>query len=309
MVAPAHPPATPIVANGRPSPALALSDVRVDVGGGPAVDGLTLTSTGYHILVLGAPRALFEAAAGLRPTVRGRLLVEGVPVSQAIRAGLVACAPLDPTLPGGWTARQYVAWSARLAGQDRATSLALAEDALERLRIAPLARTKLGAALPHVRRAVVIAAALATGAATLLAEDPTPGLRDEEAHALARATTSAVGERRSIVFAARVPLESPLALDADEAIVITGSQVGAQGAPAEIAASERTLAVRIHGDLAAFVGAVEAQGGHAVAASDATPPVHVRVDLGPLEARDLLRIAAESNAIVVELRPLARAFA
>jgi hypothetical protein len=33
------------------------------------------------------------------------------------------------------------------------------------------------------------------------------------------------------------------------------------------------------------------------------------VDLGPLAARDLLRIAAESRAVVVELRPLARAFA
>jgi ABC-type multidrug transport system ATPase subunit len=307
MVAPARPPAD--VARARPSPVLALSEVRVDVGGVPAIDGLTLTSTGEHILVLGAPRALFEAAAGLRPTSRGRLLVEGVPMPHAIRAGLVACAPLDPTLPGSWTARQYVAWSARLAGHGRATSLSLAGEALERLRIAPLARTKLAAGLPHVRRAVVIAAALATGAATLLVEDPTPGLGDEDAHALARATTSATGERHSVIFAARVPLESPLALDADEAIVITGSQVGAQGAPAEIAARERTLAVRIHGDLAAFVVAVEAQGGHAVAAGDAKPPVHVRVDLGPLAARDLLRIAAESNAVVVELRPLARAFA
>jgi hypothetical protein len=35
----------------------------------------------------------------------------------------------------------------------------------------------------------------------------------------------------------------------------------------------------------------------------------VRVELGPIAARDVLRIAAESQAVVVELRPLARAFA
>jgi hypothetical protein len=37
--------------------------------------------------------------------------------------------------------------------------------------------------------------------------------------------------------------------------------------------------------------------------------VHVRVELGPLVAGDLLRIAAGSHAVVIELRPLARTFA
>src|SRR5580704_12086212 len=49
-----------------PSPLLAASSLRVDVGGSPAVDGLTLATTGDRVLVLGAARALFEAAAGLR---------------------------------------------------------------------------------------------------------------------------------------------------------------------------------------------------------------------------------------------------
>src|ERR1700690_377128 len=141
---------------------LSSSHLRVDVGGVPAIDGLALTTAGDHVLVLGAARALFEAAAGLRPISHGELLVEGMAASDAVRAGVAACAPLDPPLPGKWTVLQYAAWSARLAGHERATAFALAADALVRMQIEPMSKTKLGAAPLAVRRAVVLAAALAT---------------------------------------------------------------------------------------------------------------------------------------------------
>jgi ABC-type multidrug transport system ATPase subunit len=290
-------------------PRLASSHLRVDVGGVPAIDGLTLLSTGDHVLVLGAARALFEAAAGLRPIAHGELLVEGRAAIESVRAGVVSCAPLDPPLPGAWTVLQYAAWSACLVGHDRATARELATEGLMRMQITSMANTKLAVAPLPVRRATVLAAALATGATTLLLEDPALGLPDEAGHLLARATARATDDRRTVVFAARVPLESPVALAADEAIVIDGSFVTAQGAPAEIAASERTLALRVHGKVDAFQRAVEARGGRALVATGAPPPVHVRVDLGPLCARDLLQIAAASDAVVLELRPLARPFA
>jgi len=290
-------------------PRLASTHLRVDVGGVPAIDGLTFATTGDHVLVLGAARALFEAAAGMRPISRGELRVEGMAAPQAIRAGIVACAPLDPLLPAEWTVFQYATWSARLAGHERATASALATDALGRMQIEPMNKAKLGAASLAVKRAVVLAAALATGAGTLLVEDPTAGLSGEAAHLLARATVRALDDRLTAMFAARVPLESPLALGADEAIVVDGSQVTVQGAPAEVAAAEGTLALRVQGNVDAFQRAVQAQGGRARVATGAPPPVHVRVELGPLIARDLLRIAAESDATVVELRPLGRPFA
>jgi ABC-2 type transport system ATP-binding protein len=290
-------------------PLLASSHLRVDVGGVPAIDGLTFSSTGDHVLLLGAARALFEAAAGLRTIARGELLVEGMAALEAIRACVAACAPLDPPLPGTWTVLEYATWSARLAGHDRATAASLATEALARMQITSMAKTKLLAAKPQVRRAAVLAAALSTGARVLLVEDPALGLPDETAHWLARTAAHALGDRCTVVFAARVPLESPLALAADEAIVIEGSQVAAQGAPAEIAANERSLALRVHGDHGAFVRAVETRGGRAVVAPGALAAAYVRLDLGPLAARDLLGIAAESGAVVVELRPLARPFA
>jgi ABC-type multidrug transport system ATPase subunit len=290
-------------------PTLASSHLRVDVGGVPAIDGLTLASTGDHVLVLGAARALFEAAAGLRRVSRGVLLIEGMMPSEAIRARVAACAPLDPPLPGKWTILQYAAWSARLAGHDRATAAALATEALARMQIESKAATRLEGAALAVRRAVVLAAALATGAATLLVEDPVAGLPGDTAHLLARATARAHDDRRTAIFAARVPLESPLALAADEAIVIDGSQVTVQGPPAEIAAAEGTFALRVQGNVEEFQRAVEARGGRTQVAIGAPAPVHMRVDLGPLVAGDLLRIAAESDTVVIELRPLARPFA
>jgi ABC-type multidrug transport system ATPase subunit len=159
-----------------------------------------------------------------------------------------------------------------------------------------------------VRRATVIAAALATGAPALLIEDPMAGLSSESALLLARAVARGTADRQTTTFAGRVPLESPMALASDEAIVLDGAQVVGQGPPAEIAAAERTLSLRVHGRVDAFVRAVEDRGGRATA-SEGARPVHVRVELGPLASRDLFAIAMESDAVVMELRPLAGAFA
>jgi ABC-2 type transport system ATP-binding protein len=294
-------------------PRIASSHLRVDVGGVPAIDGLTFTSTGDHVLVLGAARALFEAAAGLRAIARGELRVEGVAAPEAIRSGAAACAPLDPPMPPAWTVFRYAAWSARLAGHDRGAAFALATDALARMQLTSVARTKLAAAPLPVRRATVIAGALATGAPTLFLEDPMLGLTEQAGYLLARAIARATVDRRTAVFAARVPLESPMALAADEAIVVDDAQVTGQGAPAELAAAERTVAVRVHGQVDAFRRAVEAGGGRAEGVGEGEQPPaparFVRVELGPLSPRDLLRIAAESDAVVIELRPLARPFA
>ena len=184
----------------------------------------------------------------------------------------------------------------------------MAAEALERLQLGGTARTKLGAAAPATRRGTVIAAALATGAPVLLVDDPLSGLPDDAGRALGRVLARALEDRRTVVFAARMPLESALALVADEAALIDGSAVAAQGAPAEIASAGAAFALRVYGDVEAFARGVEAGGGRVLVTAGAPPPVHVRVELGPLAARDLLRIAAEAQAVVVELRPLARAF-
>lgn len=290
-------------------PLLAAWSLRVDVHGVPAVDGLSVTTTGERVLVLGAASALFEAAAGLRVAARGALSIEGrVPV-EAVRARVIAGAPLDPPMPPRWSVHEYVTWSARLAGHSRAVARDLAGDALARMALGAMAGMKLGTAVTSARRATVLAAALATGAMTLLIEDPTAGLPAETVPQFSRVAARAVADRRTIFFAGRIRLESPVALAADEAIVIFGSHVVAQGAPAEIAAADRTLALRLVGDVRTFAEGVKAAGGRLLGGSDGEAPFRVSVYLGPLATLDVLRIAAASKAVVLDLRPISRAFA
>jgi ABC-2 type transport system ATP-binding protein len=291
-------------------PLLAASAARVDVGGAPALDGLSLATTGERVLVLGAARALFEAAAGQRPVSRGTLRVEGLEPLAAVRQNVVASVPLDPPMPPAWTVEAYVTWSARLAGHSRREATERAGDALELVQGASSARAKLKGATLALRRATVLAAALATGAATLLVEDPGAGLPDEAARLLVRRVARALAGRRAVVFAGRLALESPLSLAADEALVLEGSEVAAQGAPAEVAASDGLLSLRVEGDAAAFARAVEGRGGHARVGPGALgPSARVEVRLGPLSTRDLLEIATGTQALIVELCPVARAFA
>jgi ABC-type multidrug transport system ATPase subunit len=242
--------------------------------------------------------------------MRGELRVSGEAPLDALRTRVAAGASLDPPMPPDWTVLHYVVWSARLAGHARATSRALADEAIERMRLSPHVGAKLRTIAVPARRAAVIAGAIATGATTLLIEDPLDGLVVETARSFARIIVQAVADRRSAVFASRVPLDSPLALAADEAIVLDGSHVAAQGAPAEIAAGESAFVLRIGGDARAFVDAVTAQGGRVLGdPTSATSQSQMTVDLGVLGTRDVLRIAAASNAVVLELRPISRAFA
>ena len=180
------------------------------------------------------------------------------------------------------------------------------------MKLGSYANSKLAAAAVAARRGTVIAAALATGAGVLLIEDPCAALPADGARAFARIVVRALSDRRMVVFAPRLSLDSPIALAAEEAIVIDGSRVVAQGAPAEIAAGESAFVLRVGGDARAFVSAVEAQGGRLLATGAELPDPRrdsIAIDLGTLRTLDVLRIAAASNAVVLELRPLARAFA
>jgi ABC-type multidrug transport system ATPase subunit len=285
------------------SPILEVIRARIDVGGVPAIDGLSLASTGERVLVLGAARALFEAASGLRRVSHGEVRLSEVHPREAIRGRLIAGAPLDPELPAKWTPYAYAVWSARLAGHSKAAARTQAADALERLKMGAVSGEPLGNALAQVRRATVIAAALATGAKTLLLEDPTASLPDEVARNMARVLIQGMRDRPWILFAGRLPLMSPLAMEADEAIVVVGSEVGAQGAPADVASRERSYALRMHGDAAGFARRASELGAHVK--DDGT---HLVVDLAEgLKMTDLLGLANETKATILELYPLAYA--
>ncbi len=286
-------------------PSLEAVHARIDVGGSAAIDGLSFATTGDRVLVLGAARALFEAASGMRPMAHGEIRVLGELPFAAAKTGQMACAPLDPRLPPRWSPRVYAFWSARLAGKRRGQARAAAAEAIDRLKLGDAADRELVRAEVVVRRACVVAAALATGAELLLLEDPTANLPDDKARTFARSIVQATHGRRVVIFAARVPLASPLAIDADEAVLVCGSEVAAQGAPAELASRDHLVALRVHGDSAHFAR-VATERGAKVTGTGAL----LHVDLGEnLKVKDLVAVARDTEAVVIEVRPVARAFA
>ncbi|MDB4941091.1 MAG: transporter related protein [Labilithrix sp.] len=287
-----------------PEPLVVAEDLRIDTDGEPSIDGLTLRSSGEHVLLLGAPSALFDALTGLRSPVRGALRIRGEDPAAAVSGRRVAGAPFAPPLPPRWTATEYVTWSARLAGLPKAAARTKAAEAIAALQLDALAKTRLEGAVPHARRAVVVAAALATGADVLVLQDPLADLAEEDARTWARLLVKALEGKAWIALLGRVALTSPLAIAADEAIVVTASRLAAQGRLAELASSRRFVA-RVHGALDGFARELAARG-----ASLEVQGAQVLLDLGPsLAASEVLALAADTGAVVVELVPLALAIA
>lgn len=281
---------------------LSARDLRIDVEGRPEIDGPSFETKGRHVLVLGAPRILFAATLGLAPVARGRLDVGGVSAAEAARSRVVAGAPLDPALPPKWTVREYIVWSARLAGASRIEAEAGTDRALAKLALGTYASTRLAQATAQVRRATVIAGAVATGASIIALEDPFFGLPDDVGRSFAETLVGALEDVAWIVFSPRVPLTSPFATSAHHAVVLSGSTVEAEGTPAQIAGRPRRYVLRALGPVEALAQQLSSRGG-----SLEINGGHVTVELGPLGVPDLVRLCDGLEIAVIELVPIARA--
>lgn len=286
-------------------PLLFVEDLRVDVDGVPSCDGLTMRTSGDRVLVLGAPRSLFEASCGIRPVVRGALRLRGTNAADAARTGIVAGAALDPPLPPKWTPIEYVTWSSRLAGHTAGDAKTLANEAIALVQLGAMASAPLERLVPHAKRGVVLAAAIATDAAVIVVDDPLASLPEEVARAWARIIVQALSDRAWLVLASRVSLTSPLAMNADEALIVSSTRVDAQGPPAEIAAADHRYVARIHSPRSLDeLGARLTERGARMDVQGA----QVLLDLGPsVTTADLLAMCAELDATVVEMVPVARA--
>ena len=287
-----------------PDPLLHADSVRVD-DGLPVVENLTIETTGNNVAIVGAARALFEATAGIRPITRGVLRVCGMDPRAALRAGAIASAPVDVPVPARWTVHEFARENARLAGQTKSTADKLAKDALQAMQLGTYATKKLASVDAPVKRAAMIAAALATGAGAIFAEDFTTGLPDAAARSLAKLFVAACEGRRWIVFAGRLALSSPIGLNADEALLFAGGRFVCAGLPAEIATRERTYSVRTSGEAEPFAAKLRERGAR-VEAAGASLMVTMPEDLA---THELVALARESNVVVLELLPLSGALA
>jgi iron complex transport system ATP-binding protein len=284
-------------------PLLSADALRIDVDGMPVCEGLSFVATGERALLLGAGRGLFDALVGLRPVTSGSLLLRGEVVSRAAQEGCVAGALPDAALPPAWTPREYVTWSARLAGCEARVARASADDALRAMGLTALRDIPSPKLPPLARRATLVAAALATGAETLALFDPLAELNNQDAAFYSAQLATALDGGAWIVVAPRMPLGSPLALGADVAVIVSDTGVLAQGKPVELAAAERCFELCIDGAFGAIAPALAERSVHAEERGG-----KIVLDLGQaMTTRELVTLCAEAGVAVVELVPLHRA--
>jgi len=238
--------------------AIALRSVSVTLGGKQVVDDVGLeVGRGEWVTLIGPNGAgkstLLRAIAGLVP-FDGAIMLDGEPLERLRRrdvARRLAFVPQSPLLPPDMEVREYVLLGRTPHigpfGSESRRDVAAARRALERLELGSFAERRLHTLSGGEQQRVVLARALAQEAPLLLLDEPTTALdigRQQQALEL-------VAELR-----AQGPLtvlsamhELTLALQyADRLALLSGGQLVAAGAPAEIA-TESLLAEHYGADV------------------------------------------------------------
>ncbi len=305
-------------------PLLDARAARIAVDDVVAIDALTAEARGDRVLCAGDTGALFaaltgipfsavrapapgaaadDAAPGEARVVAGRLEVAGRDVARSAHRAASGAAPLDPPLPLAWTADAYVAWSARLSGASPRAAAEMAPPALARVGLAAARkRTLRTLALPE-RRALVLAQAIVTAPAVLIAEDPLVGLDDGAAGFVLAALAGATEGRGALLTAARLDVEGPrgvLVRGATDVLVLAGGELAFSGTFAEIAAGGRvyTLTVRSNAELLR-----EELAARGIALRGGPARFSAALPEGAT-TRDLVLAATRCRAAIVELTPL-----
>jgi ABC-type multidrug transport system ATPase subunit len=224
---------------------------------------------------------------------------------EALRANAIASAPVDVAVPARWTVLELARENARLAGQSKSSAEKLAKDALHVMQLDAFTKTKLAAVELPVKRAAMVAAALATGAGALVVEDFTVGLADVAARSLGKLFVAACEGRRWMLFAGRLALSSPIGLNADEALLFAGGRFLCAGLPTDIAARERTYTVRTSTESEPFAAKLRERGAQ-VEGGGVAFTVTMPEGLG---THELVALARASDVVVLELLPLSGALA
>ena len=284
---------------------LEAEDLRVDVSGVPVVDGLSLSLPGPRGIVAGAPRALARALAGLAPIARGSLRV-----GEELPDRGVALVPSDLRVPARWQVAEYVAWNARLAGASASEAKERTDAALACLELGGAARSRLDRAPEAVRRGAAVAAAIVTSPRVVVLEEPAAGLPEDVAAMFLFLVVEALGETPWIACTSRLAYGSPLARAATTALVVSGSRVVAEGAPAALAQAARRYQARVAaargaaGDVESCLAELGARLADHGARLSPRGAAHVTIELGEtLTTADLFRLALDARCVFLELAP------
>ena len=303
-----------------PPPVLHAEDARITIDDVVAIDHLTIRARGDRVLCTGESEALFAvltavplrsrapshddaAMPGEASLASGTLHVAGFDVATDAHLDAAGVAPLDPPLPKGTTAHDYVTWSARLAGYSSRVARDLAASALERVGLSAFLRRPVDAFELPPRRALVLAHALVADPSVLILEAPLAGLDGPGAVFVMNALAGATEGRRAILSAERLEPGTPegdLARAASDVLVFGGGALVLEGPPEELFAGVRVYGVTIRGNASAFreellARGIEVKGG----------PLRMSVRLSAeASTKDIVAAASKARAPLVEMFPI-----
>jgi branched-chain amino acid transport system ATP-binding protein len=229
------------------TPALEVVGVTVRFGGLLALERVDLTADAGTITGLIGPNGagkttLFNVVCGLQVPREGRVRVDGRDVTKLApfkraRAGLARTFQrLEPF--GLLTVRENVRLAADIAGRHRPD--AVADELLERLRIAELGPQRADRLPTGQARVVELARAMATSPKVLLLDEPASGQDEHETAAFRGLLRDIAAEGVAIVL---VEHDIQLVMDVCAQIhVLDLGRVLASGPPAEVRRDEAVLA-------------------------------------------------------------------
>jgi ABC-2 type transport system ATP-binding protein len=206
-------------------------------------------------------------------------------------------------MPSGWTASEYVAWSARLAGHPKRVAADLAAAALERVGLAKARATDLRSLDLPSRRALLLAHAAVASPRVLIADAPLQGLTGAAAAFVLRALAAVTEGRGAILAQTRVDpgtLEGSLARGATDVLVFSGGELVIDVPAADLLAAPRLFAVTVRTNaeilrVELLSRGIDLRGG----------PIRFAATLPHgLGARDILAAAAVAKAAVIDVYPL-----
>jgi ABC-2 type transport system ATP-binding protein len=274
-------------------PKVALTDLTCSFG--PGVTGLVGPN--------GAGKTtLMRSITGLLAPRVGRVTVEGVdPRRNRDVYQRVSLVPEDESVPEDLTARQLVAYVARL---HRIRDRGVVDRVIDAVEMGPAADRRLGGFSKGMRQRVKVAAALVSNPSVLVLDEPLNGTDPVQRASLIRLFRALGDQGRTVIVSSHVLHE--LEVLADRVLIVVGGRLAAAGdrraIRAEMAGRPQRFVVRSPQarSLAAALLALDSVAWAAVAGDEVTVAASRARDLSVA----LARVARDVGATLEEVRPL-----
>lgn len=285
-----------------PSPLLQAENLRIDLEGVIALERTSFRTEGSSLALAGEVTALMSALAGIAKPMAGSLRLFGRDVGKGEHLEIVGLAPLDPPLPPKWTALDYVAWSARLAGIPKSSSKRLSRDALASLDASSLSEVELGRLGVAERRVVLLAHAIVAAPKVVIASMPLANLEGAAAEYVLRAFERATQERAFIASVSRLDPASPehaIAARANDLLVFGSGRLLRSGKLDVSSPRASTYELWVRGHAEALKGNLAARG---IELHGGPDRFWVRLPEG-VDTDTLFAASIETEAPIVQLLP------